>query len=66
MQEDYNLYGLVSFCLSVKCFKDGEYNNVPDGDMIDSLEGITGEAILANDYMKEIEAGITGLNLLSD
>jgi hypothetical protein len=34
--------------------------------MIDSLEGITGEAILANDYMKEIEAGITGLNLLSD
>lgn len=59
-------YGENKNQYSVLKFKDGEYNNVPDGDMIDSLKGITGEAILANDYMKEIEAGITGLNLLSD
>ncbi len=51
---------------SVLVGKDGLYPRVPDGKMIESLDGITGTAIIANDKIKEIEAGIMGLNLLSE
>ena len=51
---------------SVLVGKDGLYPRVPDGKMIESLEGITGIAIIANDKITEIEAGIMGLNLLSE
>lgn len=51
---------------SILACKDGYYPIVPDGKMVNSLEGIKGTAIIANDMIKEIEAGIMGLNLLSE
>lgn len=51
---------------SVLVGKDGLYPRVPDGKMIETPDGITGTAIIANDKIKEIEAGILGLNLLSE
>lgn len=51
---------------SVLAGKEGLYPRVPDGKMIETLDGITGTAIIANDKIKEIEAGILGLNLLSE
>lgn len=48
---------------SVLSYEDGEYTNVPDGKIIDNLEGIKGIAILANDFLAEITNGIMGLNL---
>ncbi|MFT4143449.1 MAG: hypothetical protein QM644_03255 [Mobilitalea sp.] len=51
---------------SVLVGKDGLYPRVPDGKMIKALDGITGTAIIANDKIKEMEAGIMRLNLLSE
>ncbi len=51
---------------SVLVGKEGLYPRVSDGKMIESLNGITGTAIIANDKIKEIEAGILELNLLSE
>ncbi|MFV0343630.1 MAG: hypothetical protein ACK5JH_12215 [Anaerocolumna sp.] len=48
---------------SLLTFDEGEYVNVPDGLMIESLEGITGKAIIANDFLTEMESGIEGNNL---
>ncbi len=48
---------------SVLTYEDGEYTNVPDGKIIDSLDGIKGTAILANDFIAEVSNGIMGLNL---
>jgi hypothetical protein len=51
---------------AVLACSDGFYSRVADGKMIDSLDGITGEAIIANNMIKEIEAGNMGFNLLSE
>ncbi len=48
---------------SVLKYKNGAYPNVPDGEMIQSLEGIKGKAIIANDRINEVQAGIMGLSL---
>lgn len=55
--DDKSQYSLLSY-------QDGGYVNVPDGKIIDTLDGITGKAIIANDLIKEMEAGIMGLNLV--
>jgi hypothetical protein len=44
-------------------FKNGAYSNVPDGEIINSLEGVKGKAIIANDRINEVQAGIMGINL---
>lgn len=36
---------------------DGDYTNISDGEVIDSLDGVTGTAIIANDILKDIEEG---------
>ncbi|GKT35699.1 hypothetical protein ADUPG1_003036, partial [Aduncisulcus paluster] len=36
---------------------DAEYQNVNDGTPIDSLDGITGRAIISNDILKDMENG---------
>lgn len=51
---------------SILACSDGFYPRVADGKMVDSLEGVTGTGIIANDIIKEIEAGIMGFNLLSE
>ncbi|MDD3173496.1 MAG: hypothetical protein PHF63_07525 [Herbinix sp.] len=51
---------------SVLTCSDGFYPRVADGKMIDSLNEVTGTAIIANDMLKEVEAGIWGLNLKSE
>lgn len=56
-------YGNHKNQYSVLSYKNGEYANVPDGKIIDTLDGITGKAIIANDLIKEVEAGIMGFNL---
>jgi len=48
---------------SVLKYKNGAYPNVPDGEIINSLEGVKGKAIIANDRINEVQAGIMGLNL---
>ncbi len=48
---------------SVLKYTNGAYKNVPDGEMIDRLDGITGKAIIANDLLNEVQAGIMGLSL---
>lgn len=59
-------YGNDKSQYSVLSYQDGAYVNVPDGTMIDSLDGITGKAIIANDFIKESEAGIMGFNLITE
>ncbi|SHO42971.1 hypothetical protein [Anaerocolumna xylanovorans] len=59
-------YGNSKDQYSVLSYQDGEYINVPDGKIIDSLQGITGKAIIANDFIKESEAGIKGFNLMAE
>lgn len=59
-------YGNEKTQYSVLTFKDGEYVNVPDGEFIDSLDGISGKAIIANDLIQEATLGILGLNLLTE
>lgn len=51
---------------SVLTCKDGYYSRVSEGNMINSLDGVTGIAIIANDIYGEIEAGNMGLNLLGE
>jgi hypothetical protein len=46
----------------LKC-NDGYYSRVSDGKMIDTIDGIKGTAIIANDILKEVEANMIGLNL---
>jgi hypothetical protein len=48
---------------SVLKYKNGAYPNVPDGEIINSLEGVKGKAIIANDRINEVQAGIMGINL---
>jgi len=48
---------------SVLKYKNGAYSNVPDGEIINSLEGVKGKAIIANDRINEVQAGIMGINL---
>ncbi|WP_349945119.1 hypothetical protein ABFV83_15600 [Lacrimispora sp. BS-2] len=48
---------------SVLKFNNGAYSNVPDGEIINSLEGVKGKAIIANDRINEVQAGIMGINL---
>lgn len=59
-------YGNEKSQYSVLSYKDGAYNNVPDGRMIDSLDKVTGKAILANDIIKESEAGYLGISLTAE
>ena len=59
-------YGNDKSQYSVLSYQDGEYVNVPDGAIIDNLDGITGKAIIANDFVKESEAGIMGFNLITE
>ncbi len=40
------------------------YPNVPDGEIIDHLDGVKGKAIIANDRINEVQTGIMGLSLL--
>jgi hypothetical protein len=40
------------------------YPNVPDGEIIDYLDGVKGKAIIANDRINEVQTGIMGLSLL--
>ncbi|MDF2803076.1 MAG: hypothetical protein K0S61_2979 [Anaerocolumna sp.] len=56
-------YGNYKSQYSVLTYTDGEYTNVPDGKIIDTLDGIKGNAIIANDLIQEISNGILGLNL---
>lgn len=42
--------------LALTC-KDGYYTNVPEGRAVESLEGITGVAIMTNDIAKEMQEG---------
>lgn len=48
---------------SILKYADGAYKNVPDGEMIDTLDGIKGKAIIANDRLNEVQEGIMGLSL---
>ncbi|WP_313584271.1 hypothetical protein [Lacrimispora sp.] len=48
---------------SVLKYKNGAYSNVPDGEIINSLEGVKGKAMIANDRINEVQAGIMGINL---
>ncbi len=48
---------------SVLSCKDGYYSRVNEGTMVETLEGISGTAIIANDIGKAIENGDMGLNL---
>lgn len=59
-------YGDHTSKYSVITSEDGEYIYVSDGKIIDTLDGVTGKAIIANDILKEIEAGIMGFDLLSE
>lgn len=36
---------------------EGTYTNISDGEVIESLDGVTGTAIIANDLMKDMEDG---------
>lgn len=59
-------YGDNTSRYSVINSEDGEYIYVSDGKIIDNLDNVTGKAIIANDILKEIEAGIMGFDLLSE
>lgn len=59
-------YGGEKSQYSVLSYQNGEYLNVPDGKIIDTLDGITGTAIIANDIIKEVEAGTMRFNLISE
>jgi len=48
---------------SVLKYKNGAYSNVPDGEIISSLEGVKGKAIIANDRINEVQKGIMGISL---
>lgn len=48
---------------SVLKYANNVYPNVPDGEMIDRLDGVTGKAIIANDRINEVQTGIMGLSL---
>lgn len=51
---------------SILTCSDGEYTRVGDGNMVKTLDGITGKAIIANDILSEIDAGINALSLLDE
>lgn len=51
---------------SVLEFKGDSYPSVSDGKMSKDIEGITGNAIIANDLVEEMNKGITGMNLLAE
>ncbi|AFS77538.1 hypothetical protein Curi_c04630 [Gottschalkia acidurici 9a] len=50
---------------SIMTCSDGAYTRVSDGTKVKTLESVTGDAIIANDIIAEVEAGNMGLNLLS-
>jgi len=43
--------------------KDGFFTAINDSDSVETLEGITGKAIIANDIISEIDNGQQGLRL---
>ncbi|RKD33341.1 hypothetical protein [Lacrimispora algidixylanolytica] len=49
---------------SVLKYNHQAYPNVPDGEIIDHLDGVKGKAIIANDRINEVQTGIMGLSLL--
>ncbi len=51
---------------SILEFQGDGYPRVSDGKMSKDLEGITGNAIIANDLVAEMDKGITGMNLLAE
>lgn len=51
---------------SILTCSDGAFTRVADGRMVKTLEGITGKAIIANDILAEMDAGILGLSLLDE
>lgn len=44
-------------------YKEGSYTSINNGESVDTLEGITGKAIIANDLITEITNQIEGLKL---
>lgn len=51
---------------SVLSYKDGAYPNIPNGNVVKNLDGVKGNAILANDRLKEADAGIMGISLSAE
>ncbi|GLC81487.1 hypothetical protein [Lacrimispora brassicae] len=56
-------YGDNKTQYSVLKYTHEAYPNVPDGEMIDSLDGVKGKAIIANDRINEVQEGIMGISL---
>lgn len=51
---------------SILSCSDGYYPRVNEGTMAETLEGISGTAIIANDMVKEMENGNMGLDLMGE
>lgn len=59
----YNGGGAMEGGYKVLTCNEGSYENAGQAKSIDNLKGITGKAIIANDMLKEIENGSTGISL---
>lgn len=51
---------------SILEFQSDSFPRVSDGKMSETLDGVTGTAIIANDIGEEMEQGIKGINLLDE